>query len=78
LLGSYCTDAAEWIALVEAHGNRCACDGAPGPLHTDHRVPLAWGGTNEITNILPACARCNLRKHLMTEEEFRARLAQSG
>ncbi len=67
--------AVEWTALVEAYGNRCAYDGAPGPLHADHRVPLARGGTNEIQNILPACARCNLRKHLMTDEEFRARLA---
>lgn len=67
--------AAEWIALVEAHGNRCAYDGAPAPLHADHRLPLERGGTNEIANILPACVRCNLRKHLMTEEEFRARLA---
>lgn len=67
--------AAEWIALVEGHGGRCAYDGAPPPLHADHRLPLERGGTNEIANILPACARCNLRKHLMTEEEFRARLA---
>ena len=41
----------------------------------DHRTPLERGGTNEIANILPACVRCNLRKHLMTEDEFRARLA---
>ena len=70
--------AAEWTALVVEYGNRCAYDGAPGPLHADHRLPLARGGTNEISNILPACARCNLRKHLMTEAEFRARLATEG
>jgi 5-methylcytosine-specific restriction endonuclease McrA len=67
--------AAEWTALVEAYENRCAYDDAPAPLHADHRLPLERGGTNEIANILPACVRCNLRKHLMTEEEFRARLA---
>ena len=67
--------AAEWMALVELYGNRCAYDGAPPPLHADHRLPLERGGTNAIANILPACQRCNLRKHLMTEEEFRARLA---
>jgi 5-methylcytosine-specific restriction endonuclease McrA len=67
--------AAEWTALVEAHGGRCAYDGAPPPLHADHRLPLERGGTSVIANILPACRRCNLRKHLMTEEEFRARLA---
>jgi 5-methylcytosine-specific restriction endonuclease McrA len=38
-------------------------------------VPLARGGTNWIENILPACRVCNARKHLLTEDEFRARLA---
>src|SRR6266508_6711936 len=38
--------AAEWTALVEAYRNVCAYDGAPGPLHVDHRLPLARGGTN--------------------------------
>jgi hypothetical protein len=39
---------------------------------------LARGGTNYIENILPACRRCNTRKRLLTEEEFRARLAAEG
>src|SRR2546423_769919 len=68
--------AAEWIALVAAYGGRCAYGGESSPLQVDHRVPLARGGTNTIDNILPACARCNQRKALMTEEEFRARLAK--
>jgi 5-methylcytosine-specific restriction endonuclease McrA len=67
--------AAEWIALIEAHHGRCAYCGRLRPLHVDHRVPLERGGKNDIANILPACAPCNLRKHSMTEEEFRARLA---
>jgi 5-methylcytosine-specific restriction endonuclease McrA len=67
--------AAEWIALVETHQGRCAYCGRAGVLHADHRLPLERGGKSEVANILPACARCNLRKHLMTEEEFRARLA---
>jgi 5-methylcytosine-specific restriction endonuclease McrA len=67
--------AAEWTALVTAHQGRCAFCGKARPLGADHRLPLERGGKNEIANILPACAPCNLRKHLMTEEEFRARLA---
>jgi 5-methylcytosine-specific restriction endonuclease McrA len=70
--------AAEWTALVETHGGRCAYCGLARPLHADHRVPLERGGSSDIANILPACARCNLRKHLMTEDEFRARLAAEG
>ena len=66
---------AEWRELVARWGNVCAYDGEPGPLEPDHRVPLSRGGTNFIENILPACRSCNGRKHTMTEEEFRARLA---
>ena len=72
-VGTY--TATEWLALVAQYGGRCAYDGALGPLQPDHRVPLARGGTNDIANILPACGTCNRKKHLMTEEEFRQRLA---
>ena len=65
----------EWRELQEHSGRRCAYCGEAGPLEADHRVPLARGGTNFIDNILPACRSCNGRKHKMTEEEFRARLA---
>jgi 5-methylcytosine-specific restriction endonuclease McrA len=70
--------AAEWLALVEQWGGRCAYCGAEGPLQSEHRTPLDRGGTNFIANILPACGRCNTKKHRMTEEEFRARLASES
>jgi len=68
--------AREWDDLVLRYQGKCAYDGAPGPLQPDHRIPLALGGSNQIENILPACGRCNRRKHLMSEAEFRARLAR--
>ena len=71
--GNHTTE--EWMALLKAHGYRCTYCGSGGPLEPDHRVPLARGGTNYIENILPACRRCNTRKRLLTEDEFRARLA---
>ena len=69
---------AEWRDLLTRTGNVCAYCGGPGPLEADHRVPLTRGGTNVIENILPACRSCNGRKHKMTEEEFRARLASES
>lgn len=66
---------AEWLVLVEQYGGRCAYCGARDPLEADHRVPLSRGGTNDISNILPACRSCNAKKHMLTEEEFRRRLA---
>jgi 5-methylcytosine-specific restriction endonuclease McrA len=70
--------AREWADLVLSYQGKCAYDGASGPLQPDHRVPLALGGFNEIENILPACGRCNRRKHLMSEADFRARLARES
>lgn len=67
--------AAEWLTLVTACGGRCSYCGAEGPLTADHRMPLSRGGSNSIDNILPACRRCNSRKHTQTEDEFRLRLA---
>jgi len=67
--------AKEWAALVEAHGGCCAYCGRRDPLQADHRIPLSRHGTNFISNILPACRRCNCRKARSTEREFRVRLA---
>jgi 5-methylcytosine-specific restriction endonuclease McrA len=53
---------------------RCAyCEtrivGQPEP---DHLVPLSKGGSNSITNILPACRPCNLSKQSMSLSEWAA------
>ncbi|TMC30028.1 MAG: HNH endonuclease [Chloroflexi bacterium] len=66
---------AEWRALVEQYAGACGYCGAKGPLDADHRIPLSRGGDNTIGNIIPACHSCNVRKHRMTEQEFRARIA---
>jgi len=68
--------AREWLDLVQRYGGVCGYCGGPGPLQADHRVPLTRGGTNFIENIIPACAKCNQRKHAETEAEFRERLAK--
>jgi 5-methylcytosine-specific restriction endonuclease McrA len=65
---------AEWVALVATYAGRCAYCGERRPLQADHRIPLSRGGSNSIDNILPACQRCNAKKHQMTEAEFRARI----
>jgi 5-methylcytosine-specific restriction endonuclease McrA len=69
---------AEWRALVESYGGKCAYRGEAGPVQVDHRTPLTRGGRNSIDNILPACQKCNTEKRQLTEEEFRARLAAEG
>ena len=37
----------------------------------DHLTPLTRGGSDAISNIVPACIDCNRLKGDMTEEEFR-------
>ena len=66
----------EWLDLVAQYDGRCAyCGDSETPLDADHRVPLSRGGSNSIENLLPACRTCNLRKHTLTDDEFRARIA---
>lgn len=40
----------------------CGVTGAESALHIDHKVSVADGGTDEITNLVTACERCNLGK----------------
>ena len=70
--GNYTTK--EWLELLIEYRQRCAYCGGGESLQADHRVPLSRGGSHDITNILPACRPCNLRKSAMSEGEFRARL----
>lgn len=56
-------------------GNRgCEVD-LRGHYHKDHKNPLSrpeTHPTNDISNIALTCGPCNVRKHDMTENEFRA------
>jgi 5-methylcytosine-specific restriction endonuclease McrA len=38
--------------------------------HPDHVVPLARGGSNDISNIVIACPACNLSKHARLPHEW--------
>jgi hypothetical protein len=53
------------------YGNRCYyCGRGGGKLQKEHRVPLARGGDNYISNIVPSCESCNRRKGIRTDDEF--------
>lgn len=74
---------AEWEALVKVWGWHCFYCGNPvrerkpgedllpeNQLTKDHLVPLCVGGVDFISNIVPACLRCNRLKGARTSEEF--------
>ena len=53
----------EWLMLCQDTGYRCVyCGVVDAKLHADHVVPLSRGGRHDISNIVPACARCNCSK----------------
>jgi 5-methylcytosine-specific restriction endonuclease McrA len=52
----------EWEALKSKHHHLCVGCGEQKPLTRDHIIPLALGGSHDITNIQPLCRNCNSRK----------------
>jgi 5-methylcytosine-specific restriction endonuclease McrA len=53
-------DATVWRFLREMWDNRrYYCGKGGGNLQREHRIPLARGGDNDISNIVPACGPRN-------------------
>lgn len=38
--------------------------------HVDHVTPIAKGGSDDLENLVLACAKCNLQKGTKTHDEF--------
>lgn len=54
-------------------GGKCSICGKTvsfNRMTIDHKVPLAYGGTNYIDNLQLACLSCNQMKGSMDMEEF--------
>lgn len=63
---------AEWLEKCAMFANLCAYCGEAKLLTRDHKVPLSRGGTDDITNIVPACKSCNSKKRHRTASEYLA------
>lgn len=62
----------QWLDKLAYWGNKCyLCRESSDKLEADHRIPVAKGGSNWISNIAPACLKCNRAKGVKTEKEFR-------
>jgi len=59
--------ASRWIILQRDKFRCVYCGASPGlsdtELHVDHIVPQAKGGLSQASNLISACAKCNLGKH---------------
>lgn len=58
-------------AAVTRDGTACVYSGdTAGPFHMDHLWPVSKGGTDDTSNIVTACASCNLSKGAKTLREW--------
>lgn len=49
-----------WSTLIAAHGSLCFyCQIEPATT-IDHIIPVSFGGSDDIENLVPACITCNL------------------
>ena len=46
------------------------CNKVGGILECDHIIPYSKGGSNDITNLITACRKCNRQKKDKSVEEF--------
>lgn len=63
----------QWMARVEYHGWKCrycGCTLTMAMLVQDHAIPLARGGSNWPSNMVPSCKPCNSRKNTKTLFEY--------
>lgn len=60
--------------VFERSGGRCHYCGRAldlgGTWHVEHQMPQALGGTDDVGNLVAACAPCNLAKRDRTAIEF--------
>lgn len=58
-------------ALIERDGPNCVyCGCFPIVYHVDHFIPKAKGGADKMSNLVLACATCNLAKRDKMPEVF--------
>lgn len=53
----------QWQEIQTAYRFRCVyCGKKPKQLTQDHIIPLKFGGSHTVSNIVPACLSCNSKK----------------
>lgn len=68
----------EWIELLKKHNNKCFYCGVKMTKKMglyqrsrDHIIAVSNGGSDDISNIVPACRSCNSSKGTKTFEEWK-------
>jgi 5-methylcytosine-specific restriction endonuclease McrA len=66
----------EWGALLNKYHHCCAYCFSDKHIGMDHVVPIARGGPDVASNVVPCCRECNSSKGSRTVLEWVARLEQ--
>lgn len=53
----------EWLELKNNYGRCAYCNKETDNLQADHVIPIILGGSNNISNVVPACQSCNSSKN---------------
>lgn len=56
---------------------KCVYCGEPA-TQVDHIVPVSKGGTDDVSNLVPACRSCNSSKGNRDVDEWRSTIAANG
>lgn len=63
--------ASQWRSTLEYFGYSCVyCGGQPKQLIQEHFIPVTSKGGYTISNIVPACARCNNSKRAASAKDW--------
>lgn len=49
--------------VIELHGAKCVNCGSDDAIEFHHIVPIALGGTDALTNVVPLCYKCHKAAH---------------
>ena len=65
----------EWYRLLkiifERDNYTCVyCGSVGGKLEGDHKIPISKEGTNDLSNLVTSCRKCNRQKKDKSVEEF--------
>ena len=60
VIGSFTKE--EYQTLLNSYNNNCGYCFERSAYTIDHIIPVSKGGTNYISNIMPACLECNGQK----------------
>ena len=71
--GAYAEVSEEETKAIQEFFEKC-----PEGYHVDHKIPLSRGGSHTLDNLQYMTEEANLRKHMLTQEEWEIKAKEKG